>query len=859
MTQGARSQADIVKTAVYHPLLNVALPGTAELRARCGDSDSIQVLDAACKLAALRCRSLDDVREAVLEHSQKPYIGRTVLVEAGLGPELTETDILRALMALQQTYLTRVLFDLTHSQRQPSEPFSRMAVHWREALERCPQLAPRLPVKARWARRWALMFLENPTLQIGVSMWVRSVMHVMPSDFSNTFVAGLATADESRALMRSAFEEHLKRRLDPAAPVFPECPPAYFDRHGLLAAANEVLTTENSIFLVGNDAGPLHNLMRAISSNVSYCPEYKGLEDIKCGGGHRFSARGLNSRSIPGARNVVLALTGNIPPEAGGRAWCFAPSSLAYEDQACEALGFFRWLTSTGSEGARCVIAMRHDEWSALLEAVPEVARLPRLDVPATEDVDLIPAFLMVLPEVLDHHDCTVPLALLLDFLYQTSLSFPAYLTASRASELIALVRPERVDLGLLNALPFNGLDRTPFARLRDGAFPIKLRLRPATSMAAEAEPFFSKYIGDLSGLESLIVLYETVTLLSDAEQSPRVIGFRESASNAGSSAGRVTPLPSSADRSYIRTVSALPLPTAAQTARFASFVADAHSWYKHLPLHPMTPFFFFLDPRAGNDGDGSSAEQQGLMAINHDHFEVDEYREQFGYWNHHVDADRALLKGIARLRRDGLAVDGSESGAKMQDIDGGTLVVPSGLMLAGMAKLSAFAHVACPIQILTDMARIHRSLNAFTFGITLDQAPKELPDDLRAIWACFNTPNWYPPIEPGQFAENDAYLNALAADPAAPVNWREESALMKLARELGGEYLYEQVLFAVELRRTITSRKESFEFLTGSSPDVEVRALIDRLVYERMRQIQSMKDAMSRFTCLLHAAAPAG
>jgi hypothetical protein len=377
--------------------------------------------------------------------------------------------------------------------------------------------------------------------------------------------------------------------------------------------------------------------------------------------------------------------------------------------------------------------------------------------------------------------------------------------------------------------------------------------------MAAEAEPFFSKYIGDISGLESLIVLYESFTLLSDADPSPRVIGLNTGAgipsalsgnraSGPGSGAKRVTPQLPPADRSYVRAACALPLPTAAQTARFASFVAGAHSWYKHLPLYPMTPFFFFLDPMAGNDGSGPSSKRQGLKAINHDDFDVDEYRENFGYWNYHVDEGRTLLMGIDRLQRDGSAVDESESAAKVQDIDGGTLVIPSRLMLAGMAKLSAFVHVACSIQIWTDMARLHRSQNPFTYAITLDQAPQELPDELRAIWACFNTPNWYPPFESGQLAEYAAHVAALAADPAAPVSWREESRLMKMARELGGEHLYEQVLVAVEMRRTITSRKDDFEFFTGSSPNFQVRTLIDHLVYERMRQIQSMKDAMHRF-----------
>ena len=70
----------------------------------------------------------------------------------------------------------------------------------------------------------------------------------------------------------------------------------------------------------------------------------------------------------------------------------------------------------------------------------------------------------------------------------------------------------------------------------------------------------------------------------------------------------------------------------------------------------------------------------------------------------------------------------------------------------------------------------------------------------------------------------------------------------MRVAREFGGEHLYEQVLFAVETRQTITSRKEAVEPLRGSSPDDLVQALIDQLVYERIRQIQSIKDAMQRF-----------
>ena len=852
MTQERGTHFGSINGTVYHPLLNVALPGTAELRSRCDDSDSIEVLDAACRFAELRIRNLNHVRDALLEYSNGPYNGTSIQVEAAQEPELTETDILRALLALQKTYLAAALFDPTFIRIHPSESFHRMAEHWRTALgalEPCHQATPQLSITLGWARRWALMFLENPTMQIGVSTWVRSVMHAFPAELNNVFVDGLFTVDESRAFMSNAFEQHLKQQVAPAPPDFPNCPAAYFDRHGLLDAANKLLTNSNGIFLVGNDEGPLRNLVRAISSDVNYCPEHKALEDIRGGGGHRLSAGGFGILGVSDSKAVVLALTGNTPEQSGGQAWCLDPSSLTYEDQASESLAFFRWLTGTEArENVRYVIAMNRDEWTTLVKEVPEIARIPKIDVPAVQDLDLIPSFLMSLPAVLERHNCAVPLGLLLDLLYQTSISNASRLAISDASDLIDFVVPERTDFGLLNPLPFNGLDKTPFASLSRQSFPIKLRLRKANSIAAEAEAFFSKYIDDASGLESLIMLHETVTLLSDAEPSERVVG---SAAGSGIASGRpATPAiergsadsssslqPTSTSPSYLRTASALPLPTAAQTARFASFVAEAHSWYKHLPLHPMTPFFFFLDPVAG-------VERGELKAISPVETNVDTYRERFGYWNYHVDRDRALLKSLDRLQRGSLPVERDESASKVQNTDGKALVIPSGLMLDGMAKLSAFVHK----DLWVGMASSHSSQNPFTFGVTLDQAPKALSDELRAVWSCLQTPNWYPPFASDFFARHDSYLAALAADPGSPTRWRDVSAVTKMARELGGDHLYEQVLFAVEMRQTMTSRKSDVEIHRGSSPDDAVRDLVDCLVYERMRQIQSMKDAMHRF-----------
>lgn len=53
----------------------------------------------------------------------------------------------------------------------------------------------------------------------------------------------------------------------------------------------------------------------------------------------------------------------------------------------------------------------------------------------------------------------------------------------------------------------------------------------------------------------------------------------------------------------YQTVVSELPRPGKEQIRNFVGFVAEAHSWYKHLPsLPPGQPFHFFLDPLSGFD-----------------------------------------------------------------------------------------------------------------------------------------------------------------------------------------------------------------------------------------------------------------
>lgn len=67
MTQDRSRHAESVKGTVYHPLLNIALPGTTELRARCGGSDAIEVLDklpfASVTMSALESPALPTIAQ----------------------------------------------------------------------------------------------------------------------------------------------------------------------------------------------------------------------------------------------------------------------------------------------------------------------------------------------------------------------------------------------------------------------------------------------------------------------------------------------------------------------------------------------------------------------------------------------------------------------------------------------------------------------------------------------------------------------------------------------------------------------------------------------------------------------------
>ncbi len=94
----------------------------------------------------------------------------------------------------------------------------------------------------------------------------------------------------------------------------------------------------------------------------------------------------------------------------------------------------------------------------------------------------------------------------------------------------------------------------------------------------------------------------------------------------------------------YWQLLADVPLPTRRQTVRFAAHLAEAHSWYKHLPFFPPgASFVFFLNPHACmglNYIDDAFTVFEVKTADYCDHpsrLATTEYLCRFGYWDYWI------------------------------------------------------------------------------------------------------------------------------------------------------------------------------------------------------------------------------
>jgi hypothetical protein len=81
----------------------------------------------------------------------------------------------------------------------------------------------------------------------------------------------------------------------------------------------------------------------------------------------------------------------------------------------------------------------------------------------------------------------------------------------------------------------------------------------------------------------------------------------------------------------YLELVKDIRFPDPKQTIAFITWLADAHSWYKHLS-RDGEDFFLFLDPYAGLDSEGNVLEGGGS---HYNYRTTKQWREQHGFWSY--------------------------------------------------------------------------------------------------------------------------------------------------------------------------------------------------------------------------------
>jgi hypothetical protein len=187
-------------------------------------------------------------------------------------------------------------------------------------------------------------------------------------------------------------------------------------------------------------------------------------------------------------------------------------------------------------------------------------------------------------------------------------------------------------------------------------------------------------------------------------------------------------------DERYFAVTRALPRPSIEQTVRFAWFVSDAHSWYKHLPADHKVPFNFYLDPDAGRNYVVTSTGEHLMVDVTDESVQFHytwqttaTYRRRFGHWNYNAPYGNGFM-----FAADGGIVDTAGIGPSVLDQIGNLLSVPASALMVGTANVNAYVHPMHDWWLLRDPVALRESLLSFADATTTPAAP---PDVLNVEW----------------------------------------------------------------------------------------------------------------------------
>ena len=136
--------------------------------------------------------------------------------------------------------------------------------------------------------------------------------------------------------------------------------------------------------------------------------------------------------------------------------------------------------------------------------------------------------------------------------------------------------------------------------------------------------------------------------------------------------------------------------PSDDQVDDFAAFVAEAHSWYKHLPLCPPgIPFRFFVNPFAGHDRivtpDGKVSHRPRTDSTERFHYTwmtTADYRRRFASLDYEAKAGATFVL----LGQDGSRVYEHDSPI-LFSADGQPFLVPAPVLAAGRVEITGVVH----------------------------------------------------------------------------------------------------------------------------------------------------------------------
>lgn len=213
-----------------------------------------------------------------------------------------------------------------------------------------------------------------------------------------------------------------------------------------------------------------------------------------------------------------------------------------------------------------------------------------------------------------------------------------------------------------------------------------------------------------------------------------------------------------------------MPLPSSAQLREFAGYVAEAHSWYKHLRLLPArAPIQIFLDPAAGmqlvQDAQGRvSAAVREKPGLHYSWLPTAQHRQRFG----HLAFSRSSGTSVSLVARDGSRAIGSDDAPGIYDPVARALRrLPEEVLAAGRAYIGGIVHrLASSNRLWQDViARQERfdDLLERTEGLELAKRILQRCGELKADPACAKpAPPNADPSYAYSLAAFDARLDAL-------------------------------------------------------------------------------------------------